>query len=458
MKSTSFLFVIIISVFSYSCTDSLPEVGAGVQPSSDEIFVDTASVIVSTENIFVESIYSRPDSFLLGTFADDKYGVTHADILAQVQGPVGIGFSYPPDATADSALVRIYYKSWFGDSYSPMLVNIYEMKKKTFNYSELYPTNIDPNEYVDANSSTLLATRIFTAKDAATMREKANSMSFKVDDDFFKNRFYTNDPKVYLTDATFNEFFKGLYIKANYGVATMLSIGQIDLECYYHYKYNKNGKDTTINNVQVFPANKLVRQVNRFLHPDTTAVKQNLALNDGVNYISSPANIQTRVVLPLPLIKQKMDAKVNGKNLAVNSAMLRVEATEIDTSALAKPLVDYMLLIKETEMNDFFAKGQLPSSTNSAVLVPLTSELITNTTTYKKYYDFNLATLIAKEFKSNPNPTEDINLRLIPVKVTLNSSGAVTQVKHLNTISAVTIRSGKNKISPMRISMMFSGF
>lgn len=458
MKSKSIVAVLFLLILAYSCTYTLSEVGAGVQPSSDDISVDTATINVTTENIFVESIYSRPDSFLLGSFADDKYGSLQAEILAQVQGPTGIGFSYPDNAEPDSALIKIYYSSWFGDSYSPMLVSIYEMKKKTFNFTDLYTTSINPSNFVDADASTLLATKIFAAKDASLMRDKANSVSFKVDSTFCKKRFYSNDPAVYLTDESFSSFFKGIYIKANYGVATMLNVRQIDLECYYHYKYLKNGKDTTVNNVQVFPANTEVRQVNRFVHPDTTAIKLKLALKDSVNYVSSPANIQTRVVLPLRSIKQKMLSKINGKQLTVNSAMLRVEATEIDASTLAKPLVDYMLLIKESEIESFFAKGELPSESNSAVLVPMTSELITNTTTYKKYYNFNLAGLISRELKSNPTPTDDINLRLIPVKVVLNSSGSVTQIKHQNIISAVTIRSGKNKKSPMRISMMFSGF
>jgi hypothetical protein len=462
MKSKSIVAVILLSILAYSCTDTLSGVGVGVQPSSDEILVDTATINVSTENIFVESIYSRPDSFLLGTFADDKYGITHAEILAQVKGPTGIGFSYPAGAQADSALINISYFSWFGDSYSPMLVNIYELKKKTFNYTQLYTTNINPSEYVDANASNLIASRIFTAKNSSTTRRSADpyTITLKVDPDFYINRFFKADSIAYKSDSLFSDFFKGMYIKAEYGVATMLKVRQIDLECYYHYTYKKEGQtaDTTVNLVQVFPANREVRQVNRFLHPDTAVIKQKLALNDELNYISSPANIQTRVVLPMKTINQKMLSRINGKQLTVNSAMLRVEATEIDDATLAKPLVDYMLLIKETEIESFFAKGELPSESNSAVLAPITSKLISNTTTYKKYYDFNLAGLISKERKLNPNPTGDINLRLIPVKVVLNASGSVAQIKHQNSLSAVTIRSGKNKLSPMRISMMFSGF
>ena len=149
---------------------------------------------------------------------------------------------------------------------------------------------------------------------------------------------------------------------------------------------------------------------------------------------------------------------INNKKLILNNALLRVEATEVDKATLAMPIVNSMLLIKESAIDDFFTKNKLPSDT-CAILASYTSSLIPySTTLYEDYYSFNLATLIANELKSNVTAPENLKMRLIPVRVTANSSGVVTAVKQQFLMSAVTVRSGKNTTSPMRIKVVYSGF
>ena len=456
MKSYSIVLLVLLSFLTFSCSDILndTDIGTGIQPTSDQIKVGADTIHVTSQTIFVDYILARQDSFLLGSFYDTKYGSTQAEILAQVNCP--IGFRFPPNSIADSALVVLYYNTWFGDSYSPMDVNIYEINKSTFQYSTPYPTNLDPAVYTDR--SILLGHRIVTAQDALLARK--GSVVFKMSDSFVE-RFFPTTNSYYTSESEFtNNFFGGMYIKANYGAATMLNVRQIDLLYYYHYTYNKNGKDTVVNNVLPFPANPEVRQVNRFLHPDrNTVVKP----SEEVNYISSPANLQTRVNIPLKRIKEKMDAKITNKKLTVNSALLRVEATEVEQATLAQPLVSYMLLIKESAIDDFFKKKELPSATN-AILSQIASAQIGTTGEFEYFYTFNLATLVANEMKiagQNPLP-ENLQMMLVPVRVGLQSSSSgtqsITSVTPQFLMSAVTIRSGKNKISPMRINMVYSGF
>ncbi|HOH55697.1 MAG TPA: hypothetical protein PK903_06245, partial [Paludibacteraceae bacterium] len=53
---------------------------------------------------------------------------------------------------------------------------------------------------------------------------------------------------------------------------------------------------------------------------------------------------------------------------------------------------------------------------------------------------------------------ETMNLMLVPVTVSYNSSGSYTSVKHQILLSGVTIKSGKNSSSPMKINLVYSGF
>ena len=462
MKSYPIYLLIFLSFLTFSCTDNLNDLGVGIQPTSDAIKIAADTFHITSENVFVDYIIAPQDSFLLGTFYDAKYGSTQADILAQVNCPVG--FKFPPNSVADSALVVLYYKSWFGDNYSPMDVNIYEMNKGTFEYSAQYKSNLNPSDYTDR--SILLAHKIFTAKDASKTKTNSNSVIFKLSNEFV-NRFFPVITKPYYeSDTAFvKHFFNGIYITANYGTSTMLNIRQIDMEYYYHYTIKRNGKDTIITGVLPFPANPEVRQVNRFLHPDVTAVKQQLNQNEEQNYISAPANIQTRINIPLNKIQKRLEVGIGNKKLVMNSAIINIEATQIDSSALAVPLVNYMLLVKESEVDKFFSKKELLSD-EKAILGKFTITLDNKTGLFTYAYPFNLAKLIANEIKiakKNNTEAKDLQMRLIPVSVTSttnNNTGAVnlTGVKQQHLMNAVTIKSGKNKTSPMRINAVYSWF
>jgi hypothetical protein len=470
MKFHSIVLLSLLSLLTFSCTDNLTDIGRDIRPYSDSITVGTDIFNVTTVNKDVASLTTRQDSFLLGTFYDEKYGSIHADIMAQVKCPVG--YKFHPGSVADSALVVLYYDTWFGDKYSPMEVNIYEMNLNTFDYSTPYPTNTDPDLYCDRTIN--LGHRIFTAKDAYVMRADTSCIIFKLSNDqlsnYFKDRIFNSS--YYASDDIFTDQFKGLYIKADYGTATMLNIKQMDLELYSHYTYTKAGADTltTVKSVLTFPANSEVRQVNHFLYPDKTEIMAKLAQRDSVNYISSPANFQTMVNIPLNRMKLRMDSGiVNNKKLTVNTAILKVQATEVDTATLAQTPPTYLMLIKESAIDRFFSKNELFSDT-CAIMGTYTSSEIGTTGKYEYYYSFNIAALIANELKiaktNNATPADKLEMRLIPVKVVYNSSSVVTSVKQDYLMSAVTIRSGNeidplsgNKVTlPMRIKVVYSGF
>ena len=458
MKSYPVLLLFLLSLFVYSCSDSLSEIGSGIQPSSDQIALGKGVFHLTTENVFVESIYSRQDSFLLGTLNDSKFGSVQADILAQVNCPEG--FTFPKGSVPDSASVSMRYKTWFGSKYSPMDVNIYEMNKNTFNYSTLYPTNLDPEAYCDR--SIKIGERIFSAKDAGSVRSDTTAIRFKLTDAFVK-RFF--DDSYFASTTKFLNHFKGIYITSNYGSSSMLNISQIDLTYYYHYTYhtkNMSGADSiaTVKSYIVFPANSEVRQVNLFKHD--ADYRASVIIPDSVNYISSPANIQTRVNIPLHQIQHKLDSAVNGKKLTINSALMRVEVTNTEEDTVLHPVVRYMLLVKESAKDRFFNNKELPSDT-CAIRGSYTTEEIGNTGVYKHYYSFNIATLLATQIKKYGSAVpEYMPMRLVPViiKTATSSSGTSTyaSVKEDYLMSAVTIRSGKNTYSPMRINVVYSGF
>ena len=127
MKSYPVILILLLSLLTFSCSDSLTDIGKNTLSGSDSIIVKGDTFHLSSSTVFVKSITSQPDSFLLGTFYDTKFGTIRAEILAQLNCPVG--FKFPKNSVPDSAKIFLSYYSCYGDTLSPIDINIYEMNK-----------------------------------------------------------------------------------------------------------------------------------------------------------------------------------------------------------------------------------------------------------------------------------------------------------------------------------------
>lgn len=460
MKTSSLLLLPVVLLVA--CSDiNVTDMGSQLLPPGDQIAVNADTFAVRSDNFVVPYIYAYPDSFLLGTFYDETYGTTHADIFAQVEKPASYPYPANVKITPDSIYLILYYDTFFGDKYSPMHISVYEMNKGTFNYTTAYPSNLNPSQYTD--KSILIGSKSVTAVNAANASQ-SSAVAIKLTDDFLQ-RFASATPDIYASEEKFLNFFKGLHITSDFGSATMLYINRISLDYFHHYTYTAkgiSGKDTTItvNNIIPFPANDMVRQVNRFLHPDTTKIVAQLnASAKQIHQVSSPANLFTRIQLPLRSMLQKMESE--GKRTFINSARLRIDIDTLDVSDLARPASGALLLVKENKLNDFFAKKQLPSD-SVAVLGTYTYGLNTQTKEYEYYYEFDLAQLLAFEFQQAGHQPTNIDLWssfvLVPVRVSTNSNNYVTKVRHQILMNGVTIAGGQHPVKPMRIRTIYSKF
>lgn len=455
MKSKYF-FIVLLSLFFAACNDSISEMGTQIQPEGDKILVDTATLVMSTENIIIPFIYSRPDSLMMGSYVDLQFGTTNADILTQLQPP--IDFSYPAGSIADSAQLILYYYSWFGDSYSPMELSVYQMNKgKTLEFSKLYQSDIDVSQFTDKTNK--IGGKIFTAKDAVVTRPDSTKLVFPLTTDFV-NSFSSvlNKRYTFENENTFHSFFNGIYVTTNFGSASMLYIRSLVMRYFFHYTYNVKTADglsdsTVVVNTYVnYPANKEVRTVNRIQHPDVNSIKQKFDANPQISVISSPANIYSKLTMPIQKLKSKLI--VNGKKLLINKAALRVDIAEIDTS-LAQPIPNTLLLVRETEYDDFFKSNKLPTDT-TAILASISSEYIDGETLY--YYSFDMAKMITKELNSSKVLPEFDNFILVPVSVKYDDSEIISQIKPQNLMSACKICSGQHSERPMKLNLVYSGF
>ncbi|MDD3479583.1 MAG: DUF4270 domain-containing protein [Paludibacteraceae bacterium] len=448
------LFAVLALVVS-SCNDT-EQLGLLLQPEGDKIALRMDTFTVETQNAYVNAISAQCDtsSMALGEFYDAKYGSTKAELLVQLAPPVG--YKFAPDSlnpTPDSLVLYMYYDSWFGSKTSPLEVSIYELNKQPLVYDQTYYSNLNVADFTD--QSILMGKRMVTSVDQTLPDSVLNNNNYNplVRYKFSKeqvDRFFAIPHSAYASEEQFAQYFKGMYITTKYGASTVLYFNQIDLKLFYHYTYNKNGKDTIVNTSIVYPANKEVRQLNKFSHTDVLAT----TIPDSVVYAKSPAGMFPRVTLPIGQIRRKVRSEIGSRLFNVNSAMLVVEATELQTGNLAIPVPEYMTLIRRSKIEEFVTKNHIPQTADSiAVLGTYNSKT--------KSYVFDLSYFLNSEIPPhyvNDKTDEMLELLLVPSSVVLNSSGAITSVRALRKMGAVTLRSGTNANSPMRLKVIYSGF
>ena len=462
----------VLAVFA-ACKDDVSNTGQSVLDPSDKIIVlaDTFAFHSSIDSC--KAIISQADSFLLGEIETD-YGVLHASILTQLACPEG--YHYPESFSVDSVdsvCLFMYYRTWFGDETSPLAINAYMMDKNTFRYSGTYPTDLNVDDYCSREYNILQNHRIVIASEKLDSVKNSDGtyspmVRMRLNDDFM--RFFASIQS-FESQEKFNQQFKGLLIETTFGSSTILNISDIALGVYYHFSYNKNGKDTVVSDMKAFYANSEVRTVNHLYYEDKPLLIETLQLDsDTYNYIIAPAGVYTRLRFPMAqiadTIKQHMVIYSSAdstdfltKRPYVNKAQVHVDVVNVFSGASAditrndwlQPATN-MLLIREKSVDRFFKNRELPSDT-CALLASLTqgTDSLGNTT---YYYSYDLSDFLTNQLRKESNDSI-LEMVLVPVMVETNSNSVITAVKQQQTISATKIRSAYNG---MKLELVYSGF
>lgn len=466
-----FIFLLFGAV---GCENDATNAGESSLRNEDRIYVKADTFAVQSMLGACSAISVAPDSFLLGE-CDTHFGTLQADILTQLACPVG--FEYPSASTAevDSICLFLYYNNWYGDGKAPLGVTVYEMDRATLYYDNRYPSDTTLSSFCSMDESVHIApvSRIVFASEptdtvySSSLGKYVPYIRLKLSDGFAQRFFQIRD---FSSQESFNEAFKGLYIKSDFGAGTILYVTNISMAVYYHFTYPQayTGKDTILTDVKAFYANSEVRQINRYIYPNRQQIINQLDQVRDTNFIVAPANIYTRLSVRMDSIFNRMEDRLGdpeGYRVYVNRANLKVDVLyNNETSSRPRDNWDtpanYMLLIKESSFESFFAKNELPSDT-VAILGTLTAatDSLANVT-YS--YSYDLSGLLTNQLRMKER-TDRLDFLLVPVSVKTSSSSSsstttITAVRPLQSISATCIRSASNPDDPMDIEMVYSGF
>jgi hypothetical protein len=439
------LLSVVFSILLFSCSDEALNIDNSMQPKSDQIEVYAGLFTIQTAWGEQGSVLSRinTDYFLLGSITDKVFGKTNAEILAQFACPIDLKIPSNVDSTALTLELKV--SSFIAEGDSTININVYKMDLGTFSYRGSYNSEIDPSLY--CSKSEKIGSASFKAHADSTVVEI-------VLDDALRDELIAaaqNDNSIYASQAAFFNFLKGLYIEVESGNA-MLSVYEMDMYLFSRYK---NEAGVYIGQTSIFPANKEVRQVNKIKH-DYTGGDYISTSQDSVMFVSSPAGTISKLTIPLGKISQQFVKDVkdgipyadNDRKLSFNSAIITITVADTANTLITPP--PYLLLVKESEATNFFAKDKSADNITSMVGYYDASTIS---------YSFRVHKYLAKELSVALDENATDNLLLIPVDGEYNSTyGTLSKIRYAYNFYASSLGTEKHPTNPIKFEVVVSGF
>jgi hypothetical protein len=453
----------------------LTEVGTSIQPPEDIITVYTDTFLIETSTVRLDSIFAKSSNCLLGEMYDPLYGYMKADFLCQFYCEDGFQFSKTPyNGRVDSIALAIFYadSAWYGDPLSPMEVSVFPIDrplKKNFYTSDDARNYCDMNRPLGVQSYTPyemdVPDSIRNYQDVYSgNRTYVPSIRIRLPHEMGQ-RFYDEtlrNPASFASQEAFNEFFPGIYVTNTHGSGNLISTNTGFVEMYIYYSYvveGSQGQDSIVNHGEIFAISKEVIQINRFEHSQIERLVEN---NPSRAYITSPAGVCTKLVVPTTRIAERMDVT----DRLINGFSLNLKYLPEDEWEYAYSPPNYLLLVPEDSVITFFEKGYVDDNKSFFIsyMHDANRGYTSSSTTYYGYnpstrtYSFgNISALIKSHIQASPD--EDLRLLAIPVNREYGTYSYSyyysTNVSHTFILSGVKIRTDDDYMKAVLLSSKF---
>lgn len=404
-----------------ACDEETSSAGGSLIPDQVEIVRDSVYTIEGIPEAS-SAVRSRTILQLLGRYEAKGYGRFESDVVCQ----------YMPTAIIDTAgvtaddidsvkLCLSMYKDGFaGDSVTPMGLAVYPLVKQlpTPLYSSFDPTGYyDPTPVGTTTYSALLDGYPYVGKDSEGTLFKNIYVNlprqFGVD---LYNKFI-NEPEIFNSPQAFARWFPGFYIANTFGSGRATRISNNSIDVYYHSTYKigegENRRDTTIyltaTYMGVTPEVLTNNNIDFEIAPELKARAEG-----GETILVGPVGYDVEFRFPAREILETYRSQA-GPLAVVNSLSLSIPAEDISNDYGLKPPT-YVLLVKKSKRDEFFAKNQVNDNKNSFYATY-------NSTTGR--YDFSsMRGYIEDIIKRDDVTAEDEEFVICPVLVSFYVSGS----------------------------------
>lgn len=509
-----YAWVALVALTLFGCSDNTGSLGLGMLPEGDQnIKGNLTTFDVTTESVLSDSVFALTSYGYIGKFTDPYFGYYEAGFLAQLHSQDGMKFppvwkEGMPRKGIHMVEDQIYlteleftYNQYFGDSLSPCRMSIYELgvdgnrnnitipetdSSADLPLGKLYQLNNKSAHYTNINP------RYYYTPDALIGYKAYSAVDLSVSDSIRQSKYYYPSVRVTipkeigesiykaakdggdkgLENSKFQELFKGIYAKSEYGDGTVLYIDQIEMNIAYKvyaidakndtilWSYQKKmgvagAKDSIEYNQRSFPATKEIIQANHFKNDE--AKLQERLRDKTCTYLKTPAGIYTQATLPLKEIESKLSQDtINAVKLIFTNYNQSNDYNKYKYSISAPTNV---LLVREKDKRNFFEKNEINDN--------VTSYYATHNSITNQYVFNNLTQLIStcleekKVTMKRENLTDDQftekyplwdKVALIPVLVVKdasnNGSGNVISIQNDLKPGYVKLKGGAEGSNP----------
>ena len=287
------VFFLILPFFFFQCSKDPSNLGLDLQPQDDRVngyTVDTATIVSFTKREDSLSTDERTYA-LLGSYMDPIFGRSDAGFISQIRlSSSNVSFGTNP--VADSIVLYLDYRSYYGDTTTPQNISVYEIGK------EIFP---DSTYYSSLNTANYDITSVLTNPLVYSPRPNDTVLTIRLNDELAQ-KIASADPNNLIDNAAFVAWFKGLYLKTD-PINSNGAIIYFDLlssrskvTLYYH---NDNNSDQKFD----FLINSNCARINLFSHDYSTATAITNSLNDSINqdsliYLQAMSGLMAKIKFP----------------------------------------------------------------------------------------------------------------------------------------------------------------
>lgn len=366
LHSTLIASAIVLASALASCEDSSP-VGGSLITNNVEILMDS-SFTVTGRSIENPGVQSRTVMQLLGRLNADNYGTLSSDVVTQFISSQKIDTTGYRTAGVDSVklVLGMAYSGFTGDSLAPMGIEVYPLVKAL--PSPIY-SDFDPSGYYDASrrlGSTVYSAAIANLKGGYNLDENFRYINIDLPRQLgvdIINK-YIESPQTFATPEAFTKWFPGIYIKNSWGSGRVINISTTTVRIHYHYTYRNpdTKRDTVLQRTGTYLAvSPEVVTNNNISYTVSESLRKRVT--EGEAILSAPAGLDVEFTFPARDIVDTYRRNANSMTV-VNDLSFTIPVSVVPNNyAIAPP--SYILMVKKSYKDKFFAEGLLNDSQNA---------------------------------------------------------------------------------------------
>lgn len=367
MKKASYLIFGLLLLCGVSCSDDT--IGSSVTETKLDVVADS-SFVVSGTSVRNEKILTRTMTQLLGAIKATNFGELSSDFVCQFLPSTAIDTTGVTAENIDS--IRLILRSpiggYTGDSIMPMRVSVYQLNKQL---EAPINSEFNPEGYYSNND--LIGTIAYTATQSASpdlihttvtkseYRTIVMTLPKQIAVDMFNE--YKNNPETFQSTEKFNKFFPGIYATTSYGSGRISKIDKTFILVNYRRKTTTSeGNDTIVRDSSSYAtAAPEVITNNNIKMTIADNIKEMVSNGDVI--LQAPIGYDVKIKFPFEEIihKYKSDSE---RLKVVNTLYFNLPVEEIENEYSITP-PKYLLLIKSSEKDKFFADNKIADNTTA---------------------------------------------------------------------------------------------